>query len=77
MELEDGVLIHRKTFIHRTTGEVDAGRVERLRLYSADQVRGLLAAAGLIEIMCREGWSNCQYKRAETMVATARARDGT
>jgi SAM-dependent methyltransferase len=71
--LEDRLLVHSKTFIHRTTGEVDVGRRESLELYSEARLGELLSGAGLIEICCRDGWTDTPYDGAETMVVTARA----
>jgi SAM-dependent methyltransferase len=75
--LDDGILVHEKTFIHRTTGEIDAGRRERLMLYTQQQITGLLADAGLTEIVCRDGWTDRPYCGSETMVVTARTRCDT
>jgi SAM-dependent methyltransferase len=72
-ELEGGILSHAKTFIDRTTGEVDSGRRERLKLYSEKEARALLAEAGLTEVTCREGWADRPYDGGAAMVITARA----
>lgn len=72
LRIENGILVHDKTFIHRATGEVDAGRRERLMLYSEQQIRELLIGAGLTEVACREGWSDRPYAQGEVMVVTAR-----
>jgi SAM-dependent methyltransferase len=73
LRLQGGVLTHMKTFIHRTNGEVDAGRSERLQLYSAAEVSELLEDAGLSGIECHEGWKEAHYAGGESMVVAARA----
>ncbi len=40
------VLTHRKTFVHRTSGEIDDSRREHLRLYDAAEIEADLRAAG-------------------------------
>lgn len=77
LHIQDGILVHEKTFIHRTSGEVDSGRRERLKLYSEDEVRALLAGAGFAEISCHEGWTSIPYGRGESMVVTARRPPGS
>jgi SAM-dependent methyltransferase len=72
LRLIDGVLVHEKTFIHRTTGLVDSGRSERLKLYSQIEIEELLERAGFGEIRCFEGWSRQAYAGGETLVVTAR-----
>jgi SAM-dependent methyltransferase len=66
------VLIHEKTFIHRTSGEVDSGRCERLHLYDEADTTNVLASAGFHEIQLFEGWSDEPYQGGEVMVLTAR-----
>lgn len=73
LRLEGDVLVHDKTFVHRTTGLVDEGRREHLTLYSPDQVRALLASTGFIEVELYDGWSDRPYAGGETLVVTARA----
>lgn len=73
LSLEDGVLTHQKTFIHRSSGEVDTGRSERLRLYDEDQLKGLLADQGFTDIALYAGWDASSLKPdSELMIATAR-----
>jgi SAM-dependent methyltransferase len=64
-------LIHEKTFVHRTTGRVDAGRRERLHLYREQEVTDVLEAAGFREIRTFEGWSADPYDGGEVLVVTA------
>lgn len=71
--VDSHVLLHTKTFIHRTSGEVDSGRRERLALYTESGLRQLLSRAGFVQISCRDGWSDRPYLGSETMVVTARA----
>lgn len=77
LRMQDGILVHDKTFIHRSSGEVDAGRRERLRLYSEDEVRALLEAAGFSEVSCHEAWTAAPYSRGGSMVVTARRAAGS
>ena len=72
IRLHDGILVHDKTFIHRVTGEIDSGRRERLRLYSAQELRELLTTVGLTEVALHHGWSSARYVGEEVMVVTAR-----
>jgi SAM-dependent methyltransferase len=72
LQVKNGTLTHSKTFIHRTTGEVDAGRCERLALYSEAELRKLIADTGLTDVVCREGWTDRPYAGGESLVLTAR-----
>lgn len=74
LELDGGVLTHRKTFVHRTEGTIDEGRSERLRLYDADELAALAAEAGFAEPEAFEGWTADPYTGGEVLVLTARAR---
>jgi SAM-dependent methyltransferase len=74
--LEGPVLVHRKTFIHRRTGEVDSGRAESLYLYSVEGIRELLESAGFASVEAHQGWSAEEYRDDESMVVTA-LRPGT
>ena len=65
------VLTHAKTFIHRE-GEVDSGRVERLRVYEPDAISGLLEQEGFGEVETFAGWSGAPYERGEFLVVTSR-----
>jgi SAM-dependent methyltransferase len=72
LTLNGPVLLHEKTFIHRETGEVDAGRAERLQLYSPSDILGLLERAGYEGTEARQGWSAEPYSDDESMVVIAR-----
>jgi SAM-dependent methyltransferase len=74
LRLENGILLHDKTFIHRTTGEIDEGRRERLKLYSELELRAILGDAGFSDVACAEGWSTTPYGGGEAMVVTAHRR---
>jgi len=65
------ILTHEKTFIHRLNGRVDAGRVERLYLYTEERVQELLVAASFRNVRFYEGWSEESYQGGEVMVVTA------
>ena len=65
------ILTHEKTFIHRASGRVDAGRVERLYLYTTERLQELLAAASFRDVRFYEGWSEEPYQGGEIMVVTA------
>jgi SAM-dependent methyltransferase len=67
-----GVLDHAKTFIHRTTGEVDAGRRERILLYTPATLTGALEAAGFADAELHEGWTAAPYAGGDLLVAVAR-----
>jgi SAM-dependent methyltransferase len=70
-ELRGDVLTHEKTFIHRTSGEVDQGRREKLYLYSRDDLEALLVEAAFREIRFFEGWTDEQYAGGDVLVVTA------
>jgi SAM-dependent methyltransferase len=65
------VLVHTKTFVHRTDGLIDAGRSERLILYTPETISTLLLESGFSNVRCMEGWSEQTYAGGQTMVATA------
>lgn len=67
-----GVLTHTKTFVHRTTGEIDEGRTERLMLYSPEAITRLVTEAGFADVELREGWSPDPYRGGELTVVLAR-----
>lgn len=75
LRLEGCILTHIKTFIHRTTGQVDTGRRERLMIYSMQEISHILRHAGFDQIVGHEGWTETSYESAETMVVTARIFD--
>jgi SAM-dependent methyltransferase len=70
-ELDGDVLSHEKTFIHRTTGEVDVGRRERLQLYTPEALESLLGEAGFRDVGFFEGWTSDRYAGGEELVVTA------
>ena len=72
LQVKNGTLTHSKTLIHRTNGQVDAGRCQRLALYSEADLRKLIAATGLTNVLCREGWTDRPYEGGESLVLTAR-----
>src|SRR5918997_592170 len=51
------VLSHHKTFVHRTSGEIDEGRHEHLRLYDAAELEVELRAAGFAEMEAHGDWT--------------------
>ena len=69
------LLHHEKTFVGRD-GSVDEGRSETLRVYSAEEMIGLLDP-GYEDIVLFSGWRDEPYKDGDdTMVVTARRRLG-
>ena len=69
----DELLLHSKTFIHRTSAVVDQGRSERLVLYSPNRITELLEQSGFSDVLLRDGWSDEPYVDGELMVVTAQA----
>ncbi|WP_445147918.1 methyltransferase domain-containing protein [Baekduia sp. Peel2402] len=67
----DGILEHRKTFIHRDDGTVDTGRSERLALYAPDELDALLDAAGFGDVTRYDGWDGAPYGGGDHLVLTA------
>lgn len=67
MQLDQGVLRHEKTFVHRHDGRIDEGRVESLYLYTPEEVTGLLGG----EADLREGWTAEPYAGGDVLVAIA------
>jgi len=65
------ILTHTKTFIHRSGGSIDAGRQERLRLYTEEDLTRLLLEGNFDEVRAYEGWSAEPYEDGEIMVVTA------
>jgi SAM-dependent methyltransferase len=76
LDTETAVLTHAKTFVHRTTGEVDEGRRERILLYTEQSIAQALAAAGLDAVELFEGWTARPYSGGDVLVATARRSAG-
>ncbi|WP_026909684.1 class I SAM-dependent methyltransferase [Patulibacter minatonensis] len=75
LDRDTGVLTHRKTFVHRTTGEIDEGRREALRLYSTEELTTLLGEAGFADVETFAGWDGAPYDDGELLVVTARRAD--
>jgi SAM-dependent methyltransferase len=72
---ESGVLTHHKTFVHRSTGEVDASRREHLRLYDGPALRQALVAAGFGDVELFGDWAGRRYEPDdELLIAAARRR---
>jgi SAM-dependent methyltransferase len=73
LSLDDSgeILTHEKTFIHRLNGRVDAGRVERLYLYTQERVQELLSGVSFRDVRFYEGWKEEPYQGGEVMVVTA------
>jgi ubiquinone/menaquinone biosynthesis C-methylase UbiE len=71
LDAERKILTHEKTFIHRTSGVVDAGRREQLYLYSVESITQVLLEAGFRDIQAYEGWSTEPYEDGEIMVVAA------
>ncbi|HLL92300.1 MAG TPA: class I SAM-dependent methyltransferase [Solirubrobacteraceae bacterium] len=72
--LEPGdVLVHGKTFVHRTDGSIDEGRCERLVLHTPETISQLLLECGFSVVRCFEGWSPHEYRDGELLVVTATA----
>jgi SAM-dependent methyltransferase len=74
LEVDDDreILTHAKTFIHRTTGEIDQGRREQLYLYAPASIEAILRSVGFREVRLYEGWSANPYRGGEVMVVEAR-----
>jgi SAM-dependent methyltransferase len=70
--MDGPVLVHRKTFVHRSDGTVDAGRRERLRLYVPAELDALLADVGLTDVEHHDGWTGRPYAGGDHLVVTAR-----
>lgn len=51
------MLTHRKTFVHRTSGEIDDTRREHLRLYDAGELGAELRSAGFADVETHGDWS--------------------
>lgn len=70
---QNQILTHSKTFIHRTSGEIDAGRREHLRLYDETTIRQELEAAGYREIAAYGDWTGRPHRPDdERLIVTAR-----
>jgi hypothetical protein len=65
------VLTHEKTFVHRTSGQIDSGRREHLYLYTAEGVQELLSSVGFRDIRLYGSWTEEPYSGGELMIVTA------
>jgi len=72
LSLDGGILTHHKTFIHRTSGDVDTGRSDRLYLYDPASLGELLEQAGMTDFRFFDGWTQTPYRDGELLIATAR-----
>jgi hypothetical protein len=72
LTLRDGVLTHRKTFIHRDDGRVDSGRTECLYLYTEREAEALVRDAGFCDVTCLDGWTAAPYAGGDVLVVLAR-----
>ena len=71
------VLTHEKTFVHRTSGEVDSGRRERLLLYTRASIVRLLRERGFGAIEVFGDWKGGEPSAdSELLVVTAAAEHG-
>jgi SAM-dependent methyltransferase len=70
LTLDEGVLTHAKTFVHRDDGRIDEGRSEQLFLYTPDSLTERLT--GFTDVEAREGWSEAPYAGGDVLVAIAR-----
>jgi hypothetical protein len=73
VSLDDDVMVHNKTFVHRTQGTVDTGRSERMKIYPPQVVVDMCATAGFTEVALHEGWTDAPYAGGETLVVVATA----
>src|SRR4051812_3867908 len=71
LTLDEDVLTHAKTFVHRQTGAIDEGRSERLVLYTPETIRGALTAAGFGGITLLDGWGDAGYADGDRLVVLA------
>ena len=73
LSLEAGeILTHEKTFIHRSSGAVDGGRTERLRLYTEQSATEILVSQGFRHADVFADWSSTCYDGGEVLVLLAR-----
>lgn len=67
------ILAHHKTFIHRTSGEIDQGRSEHIRLYDVSTIRDELQDAGYTDISTYGDWEGRAHRPDdEQLVVIAR-----
>lgn len=60
------VLHHRKTFIHRTSGKVDDSRQEALRIWTLEELGGLLERTGFAVEEAAGSWTGTAYVEGAT-----------
>jgi SAM-dependent methyltransferase len=66
------ILTHHKTFVHRTTGEIDEGRKEHIRLYDQSTIRTELQTAGYRNIAIHGDWTGRTFQTDdEQLIVTA------
>jgi SAM-dependent methyltransferase len=74
LDRDSQILTHRKTFIHRTSGEVDDTRCEHIRLYDGPSVRTALVDAGFGDVELFGDWTGKPHEATdELLIAVARA----
>lgn len=56
------ILAHHKTFVHRSTGEIDRGRSEHIRLYDPPGIRAELQETGYDDIATYGDWSGRAHR---------------
>jgi SAM-dependent methyltransferase len=69
--LDGNVMVHRKTFIHRTDGTIDEGRCERVAISTPAEVRARCLDAGFADVHLFEGWTRDPYSGGATLVVVA------
>jgi SAM-dependent methyltransferase len=70
--LEGNVMVHRKTFVHRTAGIIDEGRCERLAIHTPADIRAWCRDAGFADVGLFEGWTRDPYRGGATLVVVAK-----
>jgi SAM-dependent methyltransferase len=75
LDRDSQILTHRKTFIHRTSGEIDDTRREHIRLYDGPTVKTALSDAGFGDVELFGDWTGKPYEASdELLIAVARAK---
>lgn len=69
--LDGRVIVHEKTFVHRTNGRIDTGRSERMAFFSPEELQAMLVGAGFAEVSLFEGWTDAPYAGGDVMVVHA------
>jgi SAM-dependent methyltransferase len=70
------VIVHEKTFVHRTNGTVDTGRSERMAVYTPEEIEAMLTAAGFADVELFDGWTQAPYAGGDVMVIRAQPKHG-